>query len=65
MYFLNMETCNTYFILEVFMHSFETLRGSLQVVIDHIFRGSSCFAFNLYVGLYMPCIKGEYKCQNT
>ena len=38
-----------YFDLEVFVHGFEILRGSLQIVIDHIFRGSFYFEFDLYV----------------
>ena len=37
---LNIETYNTYFDLKVFVHGFEILKGSLQIVIDHIFRGN-------------------------
>ena len=61
MYFES-ETGNKYFDLEVFVHSFEILKGSLQIVIDHIFRGSFVLTLIYILKSCMPYIKGEYKC---
>ena len=55
-----MKTCNTYFVFQVFMHGFEILRGSLQIVIDHIFRGSLFLNLIYKLKSCMPCIEGEF-----
>ena len=55
---LNTETYNMYFDLKEFVHGYEILRGSLQIVIDHIFRES--LFLNLIYKLKMPCIKGQF-----
>ena len=44
---LNTETYNMYFNLKLFVHGYEILTGSLQIVIDHIFRGSFILKFDL------------------
>ena len=52
---LNKETYNTYFDLEIFVHGFEILGGSLQITIGHIFRGR--FVLNLTYMLNHVCHK--------
>ena len=49
-----------YFDLKVFVHGNEILRRSLQIVIDHIFKGSLFFNLIYKLKSYMPCIKGEF-----
>ena len=57
---MNTETYNMYFNLKVFVHGYEILRGSLQIIIDHIFRGSLFLNFIYKLKSRMPCIKGEF-----
>ena len=49
-----------YFDLKVFVHGNEILRRSLQIVIDHIFKGSLFLNLIYKLKSCMSCIKGEF-----